>query len=137
MGLTKPDWWPLSLAARTDPGAATAFCPRPPMLAIGRQPAPIAGDYIDGGKIGDQRHSDPARTGEAGKLDIERIAVGDAQDAAPFAGMGGHDWARFIAGEAHQIARLGDHDLCAIGPGIYPHRQGPGFAGCDKRLNPQ
>jgi hypothetical protein len=51
--------------------------------------------------------------------------------------MGGHDWACFIAGQAYQIARLGDHDLRAIWSCIYPHRQGPGFAGCDKRLNPE
>ena len=137
MGLTKPDWWPLSLTARTDPGAATAFFPRPPMLAIGRQPAPIAGDYIDGGEIGDQRHSDPARAGEAGKLDVEGIAAGDAQDAAPFTGMGSDDWAGFITGQAHQIARLGDNKLRAIGSCIYPHRQNPGFPGCDKPLGRQ
>jgi len=107
------------------------------MLAIGRQPAPIAGHHIDGGEIANQRHGYPARAGKACKLDVEGIAAGHAQDAAPFAGMGGHDWACFIAGQAYQIARLGDNKLRAIGSCVYPHRQGPGFAGCDKRLNPE
>ena len=107
------------------------------MLAIGRQPAPIAGHHIDGGEIADQRHGNTAWAGKACELDVEGIAAGHAQDAAPFAGMGGHDWACFIAGQAYQIARLGDHDLRAIGSCIYPHRQNPGFPGCDKPLGRQ
>jgi hypothetical protein len=68
------------------------------MLSIGRQASRIAGDYIDGREIADQRHGDTAGAGEAGKLDIERIPVGNPEDAAPFPGMGRHHWAGFIAG---------------------------------------
>jgi hypothetical protein len=91
------------------------------MPAIGRQAARIARDHIDRRKIAHLRHGNAARAGKAGKLDIERIPGRHPDNPSPFPGMRGHDRSRFIARQAYQIARFGDHDLRAIGPGIYPH----------------
>jgi hypothetical protein len=99
------------------------------MIAIGGQPAPIAGDYIDSREIAHQGHGYTAGAGKARKLYIKRIPAGHTHDPAPLASMGGHDRARLIALQANQIAHLRDYDLRAIGSGIYPHRQGPGFQG--------
>jgi hypothetical protein len=95
------------------------------MPAVGRQSAAITGDHIDGRKITDQRHCDASGAGKASKLDVKCIAGRYPNNAPPFAGMGGHDWAGFITGETHKIADFRDHDLGAIGPGVYPHEDFP------------
>ena len=110
------------------------------MPSIGRQAAPIAGDHIDRRKIAHQRHGNAARARKAGKLDIERISGCNPDNPPPFPRMGGHDRSRFIARQAHQIARFGDHDLRAVGPDIYPHEGFPalryGIWGVDASVNP-
>jgi len=56
---------------------------------------------------------------KACKLDIKRIAGRHPNNASPFAGISGHDGTRLIAGETHKIADFRDHDLGAIGSGVY------------------
>ena len=99
------------------------------MPAIGWQATGVAGHHIDGREIGYQPHGHAAGPGKAGKLDIQRIPAGHAEDAPPFPGMGGHERARFIAGQAHKITSFWDRDLRAIRSCIYPHEDFPAWHG--------